>query len=1066
MVSTLKTAAFSVYNASAGSGKTYTLVKEYLKIILKSNQDDAYRNILAITFTNKAVFEMKSRIIDSLFDFSKDNPTQKSKDLMQNLENEIHLNEQQIKIKSQAIIKNIIHNYAGFDISTIDKFTHKVIRAFALDLGLSVNFDVTLDTDNLLQEAVDGIIDQAGEDPVLTKLLVDYTMEKADDDKSWDVSNEILSTGKLILNENYRSELEILKDKTIPDFNDFRIQLQKLCASFEIESIEIANQSLQLIEDNGIDHNSFFGKNLVPNHFIKIANGVLVKHINNYKYLEEGARYAKTTPQKDKDAIDEIAEVLLQNLIKINNIAEKYMLYSAYLKNITPLSLLNTVSNQLSKIQEEQNILSISEFNKLIFEHIHHQPAPFIYERLGEKYQHFFVDEFQDTSEMQWQNLIPLIDNALASENLQKIQGSLMIVGDPKQSIYRWRGGKAEQFIHLSKENSPFSNKDIKAHNLDTNYRSFDEIITFNNQFFNFLSSKFQNPDYLDLYQNQSFQKSNSKTGGYINISFIPEIEKTEYLENLSDEENIEIDSNKNDFYLIKTLQTIQEITDKGFEYREIVILTRNNKHGVLVANYLTENKIDIISAESLLIDASSEVKFLLHFLKYIANKKDTEALAYVLYYLSQNTEKPVDTHSFIATGINFEQEADLENWLATFHINMSFQNSRKKSLYELTEYLVTACISTAKNNAYVQYFLDIVLEKDIKQQFNIVSFLEFWDKKGNKLSIPSDESANAIRIMTIHKAKGLEFPVVIFPFAEENYSASKSEKMWLNNNQDNLNFETFLINKSTAVQDYGDQVSEVYNQKKQEDLLDNINVLYVALTRAKEQLYIISSVKNRNSKGVLPNNSASYFIEFLEIFKDYDSNILTYEMGSSARKSEPEAEKPEAQKIISIKNRMNPNAIKIAHREALMWGTKQQKAIEYGNILHEILSFIQTENDIIFALTKAIEEGLITESQKEEVSKTVKNIVNHPELSDFFNNNSQVLNEWNIIKKETKTIKPDRIVIQGNKAFLLDYKTGLHQSKYEKQLNEYENALQEIGFQVQKKVLLYIGENLEIVHL
>lgn len=1058
----MKTAAFSVYNASAGSGKTYTLVKEYLKIILKSNQDDTYRNILAITFTNKAVFEMKSRIIDSLFDFSKDNPHQKSLDLMLDLEKEIGLNAVQIKIKSQAIIKNIIHNYAGFDISTIDKFTHKVIRTFALDLGLSLNFDVSLDTDNLLQEAVDGIVEQAGEDPVLTKLLVDYTMEKADEDKSWDVSNEIITTGKLILNENNRSELDSLKEKSIPDFIEFRKQLEQLCTELEKQSINIAKKSLQLIDDNGIDHNSFFGKNLVPNHFLKIANGNLVKQTNNYKYLEEGARYAKTTVQKDKDAIDAIASTLLENLVEINQLAEKYLLYSAYLKNITPLSLLNTVSNQLQKIQGEQNLLSISEFNKLIHEHIHNQPAPFIYERLGEKYRHFFIDEFQDTSQMQWQNLIPLIDNALASENMQGVQGSLMIVGDPKQSIYRWRGGKAEQFIHLSKENSPFSNKDVKTYNLETNYRSYDEIITFNNRFFNFLASKFQNADYLDLYQNQSFQKSNSKKGGYVNISFLQEIEKTEPLEN--NEENQDADSTKTDSYLIKTLQTIQEIRAKGFLDSEMVILTRNNKSGVLLANYLTEHNIDIISAESLLIDASSEVKFLLHIFKYIANKKDKEALANALYYLAQNTESPVDTHSFIATGINFEKEADLEKWLESYHVNISFQTSRKKSLYELTEYIVTGCIYTNKNNAYVQYFLDIVLEKDIKQQFNIVSFLEFWNNKGNKLSIPSDESANAIRIMTIHKAKGLEFPVVIFPFVEENYSANKSEKMWLNNDTDNLNFDTFLINKSSAVQEYGDAVKDVYDQKKQEDLLDNINVLYVALTRAEEQLYIITSCKERNKAGDLPNNSASFFIEFLENFKNYDKDTLTYEMGNGARISIPEPDKPEATKIVSIKNKLKPEAIKIAHREAMMWGTNQQKAIEFGNILHEILSFITTESDVDFALQKAIEEGLITTSQKEEVHKTLNDIVHHPELGDFFNPNSQVLNEWNIIKKEAKTIKPDRIVIQGKNAFLLDYKTGLHQAKYDKQLNEYESALEEIGFTVVKKVLVYIGEEIEVV--
>ena len=497
----MKTPAFSIYNASAGSGKTYTLVKEYLKIILKAKHNDAYKNILAITFTNKAVFEMKTRIIDSLFDFSKDNPTEKSIQLMTDLGKEINLNPIQIKTKAQSIIKNIIHNYAAFDISTIDKFTHKVIRAFAFDLGLPNTFDVSLDTEKLLQEAVDAIVAQAGEDEVLTKLLIDFTMEKTDDDKSWDVSSEIMNTGKLILNENYREEILSLKDKTVPEFIALKTKLEETCKALEEESLKLATDSISLIENNGIEFDSFFSS-YVPKHFLKLTSGEIIKHTGHYKYLEEaeGKRYSAKTPQEQKNAVDAISNELLGNLQHINGIAEKHMFYQAFLKNITPLSLLNTVSNELTKIQEDQNILSISEFNKLIFEHIQNQPAPFIYERLGEKYKHFFIDEFQDTSQMQWQNLIPLIDNALSSEDLQGIQGSLMIVGDPKQSIYRWRGGKAEQFIDLAKTKNPFSNKDKEVFNLETNYRSFDTVIDFNNDFFKFLSQKFSNEDYKDLF--------------------------------------------------------------------------------------------------------------------------------------------------------------------------------------------------------------------------------------------------------------------------------------------------------------------------------------------------------------------------------------------------------------------------------------------------------------------------------------------------------------------------------------------------------------------------------------
>ena len=1056
---TIKTPAFSIYNASAGSGKTYTLVKEYLKIILKAKHNDAYKSILAITFTNKAVFEMKTRIIDSLFDFSKDNPSEKSIQLMNDLAKEINLNQNQIKTKAQAIIKNIIHNYAAFDISTIDKFTHKVIRAFAFDLGLPITFDVSLDTENLLQEAVDAIVAKAGEDEVLTKLLVDFTMQKTDDDKSWDVSSEIMSTGKLLLNENYREDILSLKDKTIPEFIELKVKLEETCISLENENINLATQALLLIDSQGIDMKSF-SSGFFPKHLGYIQRSELKSTHKKYRNVDD---IAINKNAKDKDVIEGIADELIYTLYKVYKNYEKKDFYQAFLKNITPLSLLNTISNELAKIQEDQNILSISEFNKLIFEHIQNQPAPFIYERLGEKYNHFFIDEFQDTSEMQWQNLIPLIGNALSGQNKEEVPGTLMIVGDPKQSIYRWRGGKAEQFIGLTNKKAyPFINIKQEVFNLETNYRSFDTIIDFNNDFFKFLSQKFSNEDYKDLYENYSFQQSNTKTGGYVNISFIPEIDADFGLEEEEEEDNVD----KNSIYLKTTLQTIRNVAAEGFSFNEIVLLTRNNKHGVLLANHLTENGIPVISSESLLINASSEVQFLLNMLRYLNDKNDLESLANGLYYLDKNRDNNIETHDFIYQGIQHKDEIELEKWLAKFEIYLSFQNIRRKSLYEIAAFVVSKCINIQNNNAYVQFFLDIVLERDVKYQMGISDFLAYWDKNGQKLSIPSAEGSNAIRIMTIHKSKGLEFPVVIFPFAEENYSGPKRDKMWIDSETDDLNFGKFLIDKSSKVAQYGKNAASVYNQKIQEDFLDNINVLYVVLTRAEEQLHVISTLKKRNKAGILPNNSASFFIEFLEEYKDFDENVLNYEFGNPKRISKPKPMEARRKNIEAVNSVISPNAIKIAQRESLMWGTHQQKAIEFGNVLHEILAEVKTKHDILLAIKKALETGLITENQQHEVEKTITEIVFHPELKDFFNENGKILNEQSIIKKDLKTIKPDRVTISGKNAYLLDYKTGKHQPKYEIQLKQYELALIEMGFCVQKKALIYIGKNLEIVHL
>ena len=1054
--------SFSIYDASAGSGKTYALVKEYLKIILVAPKNDAYRHILAITFTNKAVHEMKSRIVGSLSEFAKDEPSSKAQDLMQDLATDTELSIIQIKTKSQQIIKHIIHNYAAFDISTIDKFTHKVIRAFAHDLNLPMTFEVTLDTENLLVEAVDAIIAQAGEDETLTKLLIDFTMEKTDDDKSWDISREILETGRLVLNENNRNEITHFQDKSIAEFVEIKMKLSEACTILEKESIVFAEEALSLIDKNGIDTKSFSAGHF-PKHLLSIQEGKFNPKNKTYHEFDD-IKINKTA--KDRAIIETIIPDLLQLLDKVYKTFEKINFYKAFLKNITPLSLLNTVSNELAKIQGEQNVLSISEFNAIIHREIQNQPAPFIYERLGERYRHFFIDEFQDTSEMQWQNLIPLIDNALSGQDDFGVKGTLMIVGDPKQSIYRWRGGKAEQFIELSKDQNPFNNPDKRLEHLNKNYRSYSQIIKFNNDFFKLLSNEFEHPDYKDLYENHSHQKTNDKTGGYVNISFIPKVETAE-----GDEEALD----KTDLYVLATLNTIQKSVQQGFQYKDIVILTRKRSQGIAIANYLTEQGIPLLSSETLMIQNATEVRLIIHLLKYLKNSSDLESKANFLQYLAQNSQDKLPIHDFIAQGMALFQETDFENWLMSFDVSLSFQNIRKKSLYEAVETIIakflsppeTSVLSKGVGNAYVQYFLDIVLERDIRNQAGISDFLSFWDKNAEKFSIPSPEGTNAVRIMTIHKSKGLEFPVVIFPFAEEDYNRKPKDKLWLNAEEQDFGLPKVLIDNSSAVEGFGEEAAEVYNQKKQEELLDNINVLYVALTRAEEQLYMISNM-NLSSKGEVPkNNMCSFFINYLENNGAFDKNKLEYEFGNATKLSVAKQHVDTSKTIPLVSEILNPKNIKIAQREALMWGTHQQEAIEYGNVIHEILSFVKTKNDVDLAITKSIENGLITYAQKETVFNTINEIVNHSELEICFADGNEVLNEQAIIQKEGKTIKPDRMVLTKNKeVLLLDYKTGIHNVKYQQQLENYQTAIESMGYKVVKKALIYIGKRIDVIDL
>ncbi|MFY7936509.1 MAG: UvrD-helicase domain-containing protein, partial [Flavobacterium sp.] len=590
--------AFQVYNASAGSGKTYTLTKEYLKILLVATDNDTYKKILAITFTNKAVEEMKSRIIESLIAFTKAEVSEKTANFMQEIASEIKLDVPTIQQKSRKILKNLIHNYAAFDISTIDKFTHRIIRTFTHDLNLPTNFDVTLDTDELLKNAIDVVVAKAGEEDELTHVLINFAKSKTDDDKSWDVTLDLYEVSRLILNEEHFFNFGKLSDKSVDDFSKIA---EKIKLKIENNKLKIKENAKFILDDfasNNLTEEDFDRKTFY-NHVANLFN----EKATDYDFVTE-KEIVVPKKSNNSEIVYRLAPTWKEKLTLIYKAKNENALFDLIIKNMIPLSLINVIYKEYKQLQEDQNVLSISDFNTIIHNEIKDQPAPFIYERLGDRYRYYFIDEFQDTSQLQWENFVPLIDNALASEDLDGTKGSLMIVGDPKQSIYRWRGGKAEQFINLSTDVNPFSNKEKFVKNLPKNYRSYSEVIDFNNQFFQFLSREFTNEAYQKLYKETASQETNDKKGGFVSVTFLDDT--IEINEEISDDETI---TEKDKQYLSKTLEIIQNSIANGFEYSDIVLLTRKTKNGVLLANFLTENNIPIISSETLLIQNASEVK-------------------------------------------------------------------------------------------------------------------------------------------------------------------------------------------------------------------------------------------------------------------------------------------------------------------------------------------------------------------------------------------------------------------------------------------------------------------------
>lgn len=1027
--------SFIIYNASAGSGKTYALAKVYLKIILASPQN--FRKILAITFTNKAVNEMKHRILDSLYTFSTTESVEKAAPLLLDLLGETTYCFEEITELSKLRLKQIVHNYAFFDISTIDKFTHRLIRTFAKDLKIPQNFEVVLDVELLLEEAVARVIGKAGEDPEFTKVLLDFALEKIEDDRSWDIAYDLLKIGKLVFDENNAPYLKNLKDKEIGDFLKLQGNLKSKISKLERGAMDLAVAALETMVSQGLDYKDF-SRETLPNHFKKIREGTFNPSQLYNNQLEDNLISGKILKAGIQMPSLELPVQLLKYYQNIKKLVYKRSLFSNINRNIVPFALLNAIQKELKKIQEEKDQLSISEFNTLISKEIKDQPAPFIYERLGEKYRHYFIDEFQDTSQMQWENLIPLIGNAIEGEDASGSEGSLFLVGDPKQAIYRWRGGKAEQFLELATgQKHPFTVKSDLV-TLPKNYRSHAEIINFNNHFFQSISSFLENTTYRDFFKLGNEQEVNQKDGGYVQLSL---------LQDENDEE-----------YALKTLALIQECLVKGYQYRNICIIIRKKKHGLLLANFLMQHQIPIISSDSLLISGNPKIVFLVQLIRFMVQPKELDLQYELLNFLS---EGKTDKHAYIVDYLG-----NLE-----FHLReeYSFDCSkvRQSSVFDGMEYAIKLFDLAPTSNAHLSAFMDMVFDVEQKQGSDMQSFLDYWEKKGHKASINTPENIDAVQIMTIHKSKGLEFPIVIFPYANSNIYEEIDPKLWLPVDRNEfLGFDELLINKKQEVQHYGEIASYVYEIDHQKLQLDAFNLLYVVLTRAVYGLFIVSADSTNKKGDYNPKYYSGLFIHFLKTTGLWQQETTTYNFGEFRGLKMEEHKGPKQRDIpYRYTNKDRPD-FKIVAKAGVLWEEGLDLALNQGNIIHYVLGAIQKTSDLDRALQTALQKGIIKEVDVTGVRERIRNVIFHPELNQYYQGNIAALNERDLLLADGTVHRPDRVVFHDKRVTIIDYKTGEHNANYEQQLNAYAESFDTMGYGINQKIVVYINTEIQIEYI
>ncbi len=1032
---------FKIYNASAGSGKTHTLTKEYLKIVL--SRPHVFGQILAITFTNKAVNEMKQRILKSLYEFSKTSRLEDASLLFIDSMTELNFNQKTLQQKAKKTLKDILHNYGFFDISTIDKFTHRLIRTFAKDLKLAQNFEVVLDTDLLLGEAVDQLIEKVGQDKKLTKVLLEFALDKISDDKSWDISFDLNKVGKLLFNETHSEHLKKMKGRKIEDF----LELQKLTKKQITENraclTQNASKALELIEYQGLVPEDF-KSGYFPKFMMKIESGTLRFDFGASwkKNFENTPLYIKSCPDQTKVLLDSLHPQFTNIFNSIKNLFHHTLLLFNIYKNLVPLTVLNAIHNEVKAIQTDKGQLSISEFNTIISAEIKNQPAPFIYERLGEKYRHYFIDEFQDTSELQWNNLVPLISNALESEDLQGQSGSLFIVGDAKQAIYRWRGGKAEQFLNLvNTQEIPFMISP-EVHDLPSNYRSHEEIIKFNNDFFTTTSPMLNNPLYSGLFEKGNQQKYTTKKGGHVQLTFVDE----------------EIREDLDAIYCQNVLNNIETILNKKYAYNDIAILVRDNKHGVILADFLSQNNIPTVSPDSLLVSNSKKVQFLINLLHFSTHQDDLEASYDLLYFLSAQQS---DKHSFISDHLKYLTGFLKDNY--EFDVSIL----KQKSVYDGLEYAIGKFDLIIHSDAYLTFLMDIVLEVEQKEGAGIFTFLSYWEKKKEKHSISAPNSMNAVQIMSIHKSKGLEFPIVIFPYANSNIYKEIDPKIWLAVNPQEFNgFEEVLISKKNEVLEYNEEAAKAFDEEHHKLELDAFNILYVALTRAVKGLYIISQKGKTSKETNKPSHYSDVFIHYLKERNLWDETNRTYTFGQLSINATKENSNSSEKSIpYQYSNKESPS-FKIMTKAGLLWDTQKEVALSRGNLIHYLMGLIETEEDVEKVFDRLQQNGTIDKKETIALKAKVYGVINNPKLKQYFSKGVFVKNEKDIITETGEILRPDRIVIQGSNATIIDYKTGKGNVKYKYQLNKYALALETMGYTIESKIIAYINDKVIIEYV
>ncbi|MES2629410.1 MAG: UvrD-helicase domain-containing protein, partial [Bacteroidota bacterium] len=949
---------FTVYRASAGSGKTFSLVIEYLTIALADASGKNYRKILGVTFTNKASGELKERIIKFLKGVSlpADNPGHNAI-VSAMLCERLSISERELQKRAARTLTDILHNYSRLSISTIDKFVHRLIRSFARELKLQGDFEIEMDSERVFHKVAQRVISLVGKDEQLTGWIIRWLIGRLEENSgTGDYEKKLVGfLGNLSTDEAAPFKEKLVK-LSLEDMSTAQKKLDAETAGFEKQVWELGARGWNLISSAGLSVDDFSQKDKgSAGYFRKMADKVPESYLPNayvVKQFESGKLYSG----KGSSAVEAITPGLSDIYYEIQQLVESglktYKLAVLLRKELYVLGLAGRLEEILRSYLDEKNLVLISDFNKKIAEVVINEPAPFIYELLGERYDHFLIDEFQDTSVLQWQNFLPLVDNSLGKG------GKTLIVGDGKQSIYRFRGGEVEQFQRLPEifqgPGSLLFNQyesALKRNNriitIEQNYRSTVNVVNFNNDFIDSLPA-FLTERYLPVFGDGK-QLPVLKEEGYV---FVKAFDKDP--EQDLDRQNLD-----------QLLNDIERLKNSGYDYRDCCVLVMKNSSGTMVAQELLANNIPIISEDSLVVLFSRKTRLLLGCLQLLCDPADArgqlnvienaislgllegDALTLFRKYCRKNEDK---------RGLICNTE-----WLfRDLKIYEKHETLLIKDLYSLSEFLARTLGFMNQYDPFVQFFLDQNLSCMLKEGNNLKECVKWWDENAHQAKVAMPEGLDAVRIMTIHKSKGLEFENVLIPFVHWQGQPTK-KVLWLDPGEVAAPLQVALVpNSASALKNTGfEALNELETEK---DKLDEANKMYVALTRAAQNLFVYTGPAFRKT-GI-----ASHFYDWIQSREDFSEEKRTVELGALKIKSagHKTVAKSDALKIKTVVSNYDERKLIIGYQAPKFWDADNPSTErDHGNIVHELLTSIHSSKDLDPVIEKHYRTGTFRESEQ-----------------------------------------------------------------------------------------------------